>query len=218
MVLPELSWQFIYARLAWALFLAAVIVSAWPPARRLPRRILGPVVASCFLLMALPGEASPAWGLCLAFQYPSGLLAGFCAARLYARWHGARHTSTSPAAMPTMLAAVLAATGAILYLDAFGLLSRGYYYAGFGPSAAPLLAILLAAVCAVAIARDAGRPQACAVLGAVLLFSLARLPTGNLWDAVLDPLLWAWALASLARRAWRRAMPARGTDRHIFIK
>jgi hypothetical protein len=36
-----------------------------------------------------------------------------------------------------------------------------------------------------------------ALLAAVLLFSLLRLPTGNLWDALLDPLLWAWALGSV---------------------
>jgi hypothetical protein len=33
------------------------------------------------------------------------------------------------------------------------------------------------------------------------VFMLARLPTGNLWDAVLDPVLWAWAVVVCARRA-----------------
>jgi hypothetical protein len=45
----------------------------------------------------------------------------------------------------------------------------------------------------------------------VLLFSLARLPTGNLWDALLDPLLWLWAMASAGAGALRalRRMGAR---------
>jgi hypothetical protein len=31
-----------------------------------------------------------------------------------------------------------------------------------------------------------------------------RLPTGNLWDALLDPMLWIWAVLSLAIEAWRK--------------
>ncbi|KAF1048185.1 MAG: hypothetical protein GAK34_02165 [Delftia tsuruhatensis] len=74
--------------------------------------------------MALPGPASAAWHLGLAFQYPSGLLCGLCLVFL----------------LPLPAAAVLAALGTALYLDAFGLLAGGSYYAGFGPTAAPLLA------------------------------------------------------------------------------
>jgi hypothetical protein len=33
-------------------------------------------------------------------------------------------------------------------------------------------------------------------MAGLLLFALLRLPTGNLWDALLDPLRWAWAVAS----------------------
>jgi hypothetical protein len=44
------------------------------------------------------------------------------------------------------------------------------------------------------------------VLGVVALFVLTRLPTGNVWDALLDPWLWL-ALQALAIRAglqrWR---------------
>lgn len=58
--------------------------------------------------------------------------------------------------------------------------------------------------------RGRNRAQAGAALAAVLLFSLARLPTGNLWDALLDPLLWGWALATLGAAALRmRARRAR---------
>jgi hypothetical protein len=208
MVLPELSWQFVYARLGWALVLAALVIAGWPAHWRLPRRVLGGVVTGCLVLTALPGEASAAWHLGLAFQYPSALLVGLCCVRLHARWHGA--AGLRPAsALPLPLAALLALGGTLLYLDAFGLLSRGYYYAGFGPGPASLLAMLLAIACAAGIVRGRSRPQACAALGALLLFSLARLPTGNLWDALLDPLLWGWALVSLGVAAPRALMRRR---------
>ncbi|MFC0252188.1 hypothetical protein [Massilia consociata] len=197
MSLPDLSWQFLYGRLAWALVFAAVVVAAWP-ARRLPRPALAAIVGVSGLLMALPGEASPAWHLGLAFQYPSALLAGLCGAALLARWRG-----QPVVAMPRALAGLLAAAGLVLYLDAFGLFALGIYYAGFGPSAAPLCALLLAMAAAIALVRGIARPQAAVLLGAVLLFSLARLPSGNLWDALLDPLLWGWAVVSLAAHALR---------------
>jgi hypothetical protein len=204
MSLPDLSWQFVYARLAWALVLAALVTGLWPASWRLPRRALAGIAGACLLLMALPGAASPAWHLGLAFQYPSGLLAGLCLVKLHARWRGASPVASGATApsLPPSLAAVLALAGAVLYLDAFGLLAGGLYYAGFGPGAA-VSACLLAAACALAAIRGRAAPQACAVLGALLLFSLARLPSGNLWDALLDPLLWGWALVSLGAAAVR---------------
>ncbi|RYE87400.1 MAG: hypothetical protein EOO78_35840 [Oxalobacteraceae bacterium] len=50
------------------------------------------------------------------------------------------------------------------------------------------------------------------MLGAVVLFSLLRLPSGNLWDALLDPLLFGWAIAALLAGALRRR-GRRVTDR-----
>lgn len=214
MSLPELSLQFTYARLAWALVLAALLVGLWPASRRLPRPALGAIGAACLLLMALPGPASPAWHLGLAFQYPSGLLAALCLVRLHGRWraHAAPGPAPGPATLPLPLAAPLALAGVLLYLDAFGLVAGGYYYAGFGPLAA-LGAVLLAAGCAAALARGRHPSQAVAVLGALLLFSVARLPSGNLWDALIDPLLWGWALAALVRAALR-AHRGRGAHPH----
>lgn len=208
MVLPELTLQFAYGRLAWGIVLAAGVVALLPATRRLPRAVLGAVLAAACLLMALPGQASPAWSLILAFQYPSGLLLGLCLVKLHARWRragggaGLRGAPLAPV-LPARGAAVLAVVGALVYLDAFGLLAGGYYYAGFGPALAPVLAVLLALGCALALVQGRARPQAWAVLGAVALFSLARLPTGNLWDALLDPLLWFWAAASTVAAAVR---------------
>lgn len=208
MSLPDLAWQIAYGRLAWGIVIAAMLVALWPVARRLPRRALGAFLFGIAVLTALPGEASPAYWLGLGFQYPSGMLLGLCLLGLRARWQG----SEAGPFMPVSLAAAIAIAGAALYLDAIGWLSQGYYYAGYGPVGAPVVALIGTVGCLLALLRGRGGRQNLALLGALLLFTLLRLPTGNLWDAVLDPLLWGWALATLARRGLRRVMrfPARG--------
>ena len=69
---------------------------------------------------------------------------------------------------------------------------------------------LLAVLSALPIARAQYRPQASAVLLAMMAFAILRLPTGNIWDALLDPLLWAWAFITLAGNSWRRILGRRG--------
>lgn len=207
MSLPDLAWQIVYGRVAWGIVVAAMLVALWPAAWRLPRAAFGAVLAATALSMALPGEVSPAYWLGLAFQYPSGLLLGLCLLGLHARWQG----RTAGASMPVSVAGAIAIAGLALYLDAIGWLSQGYYYAGFGPVGAPVVALVATAGCALALLRGRGGRQNLALLAALLLFTLLRLPTGNLWDAVLDPLLWGWALATLARHAvrWIAGAPAR---------
>lgn len=206
MSLPDLVSQIVYARLAWAVVLAAAVFALLPLSWRHGRKLPLALLAGSGALMALPGAASPAWWLGLAFQYPSGLLLGCCLLKLFERRDGA----SSPAVVPPALAVALALAGAALYLDTFGLTALGYYHAGFGPGGAPLMAVLAALACAAAVVRGRGRRQALPLLGALLLFSALRLPTGNLWDAIIDPLLWGWALFALAASARRklRRLPA----------
>jgi hypothetical protein len=200
MTLPDLASQIVYSRIGWAIVAATVACALWRGAVPLARTGVAAILAGALTLMALPGNLSPAWYLGLAFQYPSGLLVGCCLVRLTERWNGARRS----AAMPPSLAGVLAVAGTLLYLDAVGFLTSGYYYAGFGGVLAPVVAVIIACACALAIVRNHGRGIASAVLGAVVLFSVLRLPSGNLWDALLDPLLFGWAIAALLARALRR--------------
>ncbi|WP_432378092.1 hypothetical protein [Duganella sp. P38] len=196
MSLPDLSLQIIYARLAWALVAASMLLSVlpgllprWFPV--LARRAKLIVAVTVALVMALPGEASPAYWLTLVFQYPSGLLTGYALVALCARWNG----RPVDFLLHPAFALLLTVLGTVLYLDAFGVLALGLYYRGFDADAAAVLAMVaaLAGVAAIWLRFGAG---GAALLTAVLLFSLLRLPTGNLWDALLDPLLWAWALGS----------------------
>ena len=226
MTLPDLALQIVYGRLAWALVAAAMLLAilpavfskmasrsmgAKPPASAVAahgqdaldrtRRAIVIAVTALVIAMALPGAASPAYWLTLVFQYPSGLLVGFSVVSLYARWHG----RAALFAMPAAIALPLSIIGLVLYLDAFGVLALGLYAGGFGAGFAPLLACAAAVASAFAIARGhAAASAAAAVLIGVLPYSLLRLPSGNLWDALLDPLLWSWAIGSVVVAAVRQ--------------
>lgn len=199
MNLPALEWQIIYGRAAWVIVLAALAIAVWPRSRQLSRSTIVLLFIGAVALNAFPNEASLSYWLGLAFKWPSGLLVGLCLAKLYFAWNGA----SDQAAMPVSLAAPLAITGLALYLDTMGLLSQGFYYVGFGPIGAPLLALFFAVACCIAVALGHIRPPVLALLLALTIFALLRLPTGNLWDALLDPILWVWAVVSLGRQCWR---------------
>lgn len=198
MSLPDLDLQIWYARIAWGLVAASILLSVLPTLLprifpQLARRSKAVVITTVAVVMLLPGEASPAYWLTLVFQYPSGLLAGYSLVALAARWREKPVIfSLNPA-----FALLLTVLGILLYLDAFGVLALEMYYRGFDAGAGALLTCVAVVVAVAAIVfRYAGAAGA-ALLTSVLLFSLLRLPTGNLWDALLDPLLWAWALGSV---------------------
>ncbi|HEY0491756.1 MAG TPA: hypothetical protein VGD30_19775 [Telluria sp.] len=215
MDLPGLDWQFFYGRLAWTIVLAAVVAGVLPAGWRRSHRFTGGLLLASGALMALPGEASPAYWLVLAFQWPSGVLLGFCALKLMAAMPG----SPPAVSMPAPIAALIALTGAILYLDAIGLLSIGLYYWGFGPYGAPMVALCAAAACALLAVAGHARKHALVALAGLALFSILRLPTGNLWDALLDPMLWGWAVVSLGMKGfYRAAQHARVSHRTLSIR
>ncbi len=191
MILPELGLQFAYGRVAWTIVIAAAAVAVWPGAWRLPRRAVVLLTLALALLMGLPGAASPAYWLILACQWPSGLLVSLSVLTLLAAWQGQRGAPL----LPPVMASALALAGAALYLDAIGVLSRGFYFWGFTEVQAPLAGLVLLGATAWAALMQRARPHALALLAALSAYAMLRLPTGNLWDAVLDPLLWVWALA-----------------------
>lgn len=197
MTLPEPSLQMLYARVAWAVVLAAAVASLAARRKALSRPALAALALACALPQALPGTWSPAHWLGLAFQAPAALTTALAALALRRHWLGRPRTGL----LPLAIAVVLAAAGAWLYLDASGWVAHGLYYLGFTAFGAPLAALLLAALCALAIARGAAVETAGALFAALALFMLLRLPTGNLWDALLDPFLWAWAVLVCAKAA-----------------
>lgn len=198
MNLPELEWQVAYGRIAWAVVLPAAglaLARRWTP---VSRGAIACALLAAAALVALPGAASPVYWLGLAFQWPSAMCVGLCLIALRAQWQG----RSSAVVLPPALAAVAAIAGALLYLDASGWIAVGLYFSGFSGQGGSAIALLLGLPCVVAFARSEWRPQATAVLGALLAFMVLRLPTGNLWDALLDPFVWVWSLVVLARGGW----------------
>ena len=202
MTLPDLALQIVYGKVAWALVLVALLLACAPS---LAQRHWRGVAAGFAILCVLPGEWSPSYWLTLAFQYPSGLLAGLGLVSLERRRQGSKPRLV----LPPALALPLALAGVVLYLDTFGVLALGLYHGGFGAVGAPLLGFVAIAACAFAIWRGLALQPALALLAGLLLYALLRLPTGNLWDALLDPLLWMWALGSAVAAGVRQAAGAR---------
>lgn len=201
MSLPWLALQTAYAHFAWAMVLAAsgVGVLAWK--KPLSMWLSSGWVVLVFSLCALPGSASPSYWLNLAFHLPSPL---FLVCSTMAVWAHAQGR-VGYRVMPAGLALAVALAGAVLYLDTFGALYLGLYVRGFGPEAT-FAGLMVGSAALVAITAG-GRLASLAVLLSLTMFSLCRLPTGNVWDALLDPFLWMWANFSLVARvaAWRRA-------------
>lgn len=196
--------------LRWALPLFWCVVAVWLVvdglglARRLPKQAglwLGVLVAAWALV---PGDWSLAHGLGLAFQLPSLMAVVSCGAVLIlglkARGSGQdsdagrAQGSITPQLVLLWLGTLL---GWLLLLDTFAVLPIQLYPLGFGPGA---LAVF--AVCAALMWAWAGNTLPGLVLMVSLgLYVLLRLPTGNVFDALLDPWLWVWAQINLLGRA-----------------
>lgn len=205
MTLPELATQYVYARVAWGIVLAALLVTAWRCRGEVSLPELGVITLLAMGSMWLPGAASPAFWFGLAFQQPSVLLAALSAVSLH---RPAR--SPGPALAPA--APWLAVLGAVLYTDAAGWTRFEWYAFGADARIAPLAALLLGGAALAAVRTPALQRTAWALLVAVFGFCTLRLPSGNLLDALLDPLLWlicVWlALRTVWRRLRRKAAPA----------
>lgn len=194
----------LYRTVGWALVLACVgaaVAGRWGIQAR---RLLG---SGLFAWVLVPGSYSPDYWLGLAFQAPSWasvLLGGWLLVR------GLSGGSKPPLQLPPIVWAVVAsgiAVGYLLMLDTFAVLPWEIYRLGFSAG----LLLVLSTVGLLLWVAAASTPGAAIPLAVVpvaaLLFAGTRLHTGNLWDALLDPLLWL-ALHGMAIRAglrrWRR--------------
>ncbi len=206
MNLPDVSLQWAMLRIGWGVVLACVVVEALCRFRRAPSRsVLGLAAGVALACPWLPGPASPAFWLGLAFQWPSNLLVLLGGTRLLQRLAprappGARSREGVPdePLLPLFAALLLAAAGIILYLGTFGV-GPFVYRSGYFDSA-----VLAFVTLAVAGWRWGGL----AMPRTSLLFALAigvhlltRLPTGNAWDALIDPFVVVLSLVTCARAA-----------------
>jgi hypothetical protein len=161
--------------------------------------------AAVLALWALvPGPWSPTYWLGLAFQAPSVLSVLLCAVLLHrALTQQVVTDAVVRSSRNSLLAFVImgAALGWVLLLDTFAVLPVQLYAWGFSPAAVALVVLATALPWAISL-RGPLDPLAWTAPLAVALFVLLRLPTGNVWDAVLDPWLWVVLQVILVQR-WR---------------
>ena len=217
--LPTMGAMQVWLQLGWSVVLAWLGVSlsgAWPAGQRfrpLATWLLGVGLA---VWVWVPGSAGAAHWLGLAFQAPSVVGVLLCVLLLAGRARGnadtrtlkfyagaARRNIDDQANWLVWLGVVL---GWALLLDSLAVLPFQLYARGFSPAA--LGGVVLVALLPWTVSRQQFGAGAWAVSWVVPLallgFVVWRLPTGNVWDTVLDP--WTWLLLQmwLLKRGWSR--------------
>lgn len=197
----------------WAMVLAtlgASLAARWPIGAR---RTL---VAALVLWTLVPGPVSPDYWLGLAFHAPSLSAMLICFGLLHHHLFPAVATAARPSSgtvneVPTfpwvhgslLFWAVL--MGVLLLLDSFAMLPIQIYAWGFSPLVLLgllVLSLLPGVLCGFSFARNT--PEVWFAPSVLLVFAATRLPTGNVWDALLDPWLWLFLLTALLRMHYRR--------------
>jgi len=191
--LPDLDVLRWGRRLSWGLVLAGLglllLRRCWP---HLPRWAQQGWVGLMLVSVCLPGQWTPSFWLGLAFQSPSVMTTALLlCVSVSLLWPGVCHWP-NPVQVQGLWRLGLGGVvlGWVLLLDTFALWPMSLYSFGFSPAA-----VLVVALCAVVPWVMGQAPQAwrvSMVLMACVLFVhvVLRLPKGNVWDALLDPLLW----------------------------
>jgi hypothetical protein len=216
-VLPSTMALQVGLQLGWSVVLAwlgLLAVARWWPGKPGASARRPWVVAGLLALWTwLPGPLSPAYWLGLAFQMPSTVTVFLCAGWLWERL-APRPTSSPPhnaavvgvtvdgATLP--LAALGVLLGWALLLDSFAVLPVQLYAWGFSPAALGLALLVTLLPWALGGGLAPARDFRCWVAPAALLVLVVwRPPTGNVWDALLDPWLWLALHAVVIRRVIR---------------
>lgn len=201
--LPDPALRQTGVHLLWGVLLVA---ASWRAGLRLSARWRVRFAVVIAVWSMVPGPVSPAYWLEMAFAAPSWTSALLCG--LYLQTRG-RHTgglctvaaNAGPTDVPWPWAAAGIGLGWILALDTFAALplADSLYAWGFTPLATLVLTLLAAGAWLVKPDRANALP-----LLAITLYVLTRLPSGNVWDAVTDPLLWLYLHGAVVLRAWRQ--------------
>ena len=201
--------------LSWGLLLAAVCVFVCVRAMPNAHRMLGLGLAGVIVLSALlPITRGWTAYLALAFQTPSWvtLLACMAMAVRHLRLDAASQNAPVPTVLTNGLTNVAAWAGVCLgwalWVDTFNRWPEGWdvslYAWGFGATA--LWAAVFGVIVWMGWTWRVTRRVSCeqqVVVWALLCFALTRWPSGNVWDALLDPWMWAACHWRLARRLFK---------------
>lgn len=201
--LPQLYLERLYLSFGWGLVLAGFAL--WFVQRAAPSHAqVGKGMAVSLLLWCLwPGPWSPSYWLGLAFRAPSLLTAVLCLVWLVSQFKpAALHVPDAMTLRPWAWAPV--ALGWLLLLDTLAVWPVSLYALGFAPLTVGVVALLCLLPWLLNPGQQGVGPGA-ALMGFVLLLYVGlRLPSGNLWDALLDPWLWVVLQVDWARQVLRR--------------
>lgn len=193
-VLPQAVFLPLWVKLSWALVASAVVLrltyackpTLWPAA----------VVA---VVMLLPRTDVLSGYLALAFQTPSLVLVAWalwCWADVL-QLRGPVVTTPLPVALLGVLLGWALVLDTLNYWPTF--FNPQLYALGF--DAAGLWGVLATAA-AVLLWTEVPRRWVLSAVAVLAVYVMLRLPTGNVWDAVLDPFVWL-ALHVQLWRTWR---------------
>ena len=176
---------------SWAICLAFLVLFL---GRKLPRLYPRSAAAVVLVWTLLPGPVSPAFWLGLAFQMPSPVSTMLCLLGCVRLLRSTPPSWWAPDTCHALrcvsgLAVVL---GWVLLLDTFALLpiSASVYALGFSPLAVMIAAVMASLPWVLGGVRAPSRFVSYLLWAVLLTFVVLRLPTGNLWDVLLDPWLW----------------------------
>jgi hypothetical protein len=208
--LPPLAWQHAWLVLGWSVVLAGLamlLAGRVLRAHKNQAASLTVIATSIALPTALvawvswPGVWGGAHWLGLAFQAPSvctvvlsAMLLQRCALQVFNSLASTPTAPTPPTPKWTWAQVYAACCGVLLgwllLLDTLGVLPGGSWYRlGFG-AAAPAVCFLLVAWPWVVDARQLNRRAMVLISSVAAVYMAGRLPTGNVFDALLDPWLW----------------------------
>jgi hypothetical protein len=144
----------------------------------------------------------------LAFQSPS-LLSLAWSLMVLAQALGLRKSASDQTPAPVLAWLLLCALGWLLVIDTLNLWPRawdvGLYAWGFAAGSLWVSAVLVLALAW----RYPGR-WVWPVMLSLSMYALLRWPSGNLWDAWLDPVVWVIAHVQVIRAGWQVLQRAAG--------
>ena len=189
-VLPQAVFLPVWVKVSWALVVSAVVL------RLTPRLKVSLWLASVVSVVMLLPHTSASGYLALAFQTPSLVLVAWA---IWC-WADVLQMRSPVATTPTSVAWMGVLLGWALVVD-----TLNYWPAWFNPQLYALgfmsagLWLVLAA-CAVALLWvQPPKRWVFSVVVVLAAYVLLRLPTGNVWDAVLDPFVWLTLHVQLLR-------------------
>jgi hypothetical protein len=201
-VLPQAVFLPLWVKLSWAVVVSAVVL-------RLTARLKASLWFAAVVGVVLLLPHTPASGyLALAFQTPSLVLmawAMWCWADVLQMRSPVVTTPTSVAWMGVLLGWALVADTLNYWPAWFDL---QLYALGFTSTG---LWLVLAATAAVLLWVQPPKRWVFSVAAVMAAYVLLRLPTGNVWDAVLDPFVWLALHVQLWRagRTWHASRASR---------